>query len=513
MKISISKYIVTFTVLLAFGLSYQTTQLHGQAGFNTTRGLGMGGAGSTTVSGFHSNFVNPANLAASSRTKWSLGLIGGLNPEVSGGLANIALYNQYFTTGTTITPELNLDIAEQWFGSGDAAYKQLGFNVDIVPFGLSYRSGKMGFALTARSRVLGDVGMSKGAFLASTGLNSTVFGDFRAFDVRNEVLAIAEVSLGFGMNVWESAPGTAPGTMRVLAGIAPKYVIPLHYHAVNLESRLRVQENPYLITHDFAYEILAAGKFGADLQRFADDRQRNNKVPDVDGYFDTSFDDAGELRGSGIGFDFGTTFEYYLSEFPVQLWAFRGTHRLRASFTVTDFGSVNVNQNAVRVFNNKVFSWNGLDINQERIDNEFDKSFDDYFDFVVTDSIGRDIYMDFRAESLAEHKIDLPGTYNFGVSYDLGRLTFAMDFGAGFNNRATNSTKTYLALGSEIRLLNALPIRVGMRTGGNSSTAYSFGTGLNLRNFELTVAAMTVPDSQKNGTSQTVAFSGLIFRF
>jgi hypothetical protein len=52
-----------------------------------------------------------------------------------------------------------------------------------------------------------------------------------------------------------------------------------------------------------------------------------------------------------------------------------------------------------------------------------------------------------------------------------------------------------------------------MRTGGNSSTAYSFGTGLNLRNFELTVAAMTVPDSQKNGTSQTVAFSGLIFRF
>lgn len=501
--------------MLMILVGIQSVEVNAQSGFNTTRGLGMGGAGSTTVTGFHSNFVNPANLALQTRTKRSLGILGGISPQVSGGLANLALYNQYYTNGLTITPELNLEIADKWFGDddGDAAYRQLGFNVDVLPFGFSFRLGDIGIGLATRFRVLGDVGMSKGAFLASTGLNSTVFGDFRNFDVRNEVIGVAEISLGVGMNVWETGEGTAPGTMRALVGIAPKYMIPVHYHAINLDSRLRVQENPYLITHEFSYEILAAGRFGEDLQRFANERQQTNKVPEVDGYFDNSFDDAGEIRGSGIGFDFGATFEYYLDDFPLQLWAFRGTHRLRASFTVTDFGSLKINQNATRVFNSKTFSWNGLDINQERIDNEFNESFDDYFDFVVTDSIGRDIYMDFRAEMLGEHTVDLPGVYNLGVSYDMGRLTFAFDVGAGLNNKAHNSTNLHLAIGSEFRPVNAFPIRVGMRTGGNSSTAFSAGTGLNLRNFEFTFSGMIVPNSESSGSAVTAAFSGLIFRF
>lgn len=484
-----------------------------QANFNTTRGLGMGGTSTATVTGFNSNFVNPANLAVPQRTKWSIGLIGALNPDLGGGLANISLYNEYYTTGRTITPELNLEIADKWFGNDREGFQKIAFNVDIVPFGISYQRKNIGFSLAIRSRVMGETGLSKGAFLSTTGLNPTIFGDFRDFDIQNRVIGFAELSAGFGMKVWESDKGTDPGTIKAFVGVAPKYMVPLHYHEFNLKSRLRVQESPYLITHEFAYDLNAVGQLGIDLKRFADDRASSGEVPKTDGYFDNSFDDMGTIRGSGIGLDVGATFEYYLPD-PISLWIFRGEkHRIRGSVAVTDIGSLKYSDSATRIFNTGIFNWDGLDVNQDRLDEEFDNSFGDYFDSVVSDSVGRDIYLNFKSETPAEHTIRLPGNFNIGFAYDIGKLTLAMDIGKGVNTLANNSTNTNISLGAEFRPIRAFPIRVGMRTGGYASNAYSFGTGLNFKNFELTFAAMTVANSESSGTSLAFAFSGLVFRF
>lgn len=494
-------------------ISIPTTMVYSQASFNTTRGLGMGGASTATVSGFSSNFVNPANLAIPQRTKWSITFISGLNPDIGGGLANFALYNEYYTTGLTITPELNLQIADKWFGSEREAYQQLGFNIDFTPLGISYQTKNMGFALAIRSRILGDVGISKGAFLASTGLNSDIYGDFRNFDIKNTVVGFAEVSAGIGMKVWETSEKNEPGTMRVYAGIAPKFLLPLHYHSVSLKSRLRVQENPYLITHEFSYEINTVGQFGEDLHRFAQDRVTTGEVPKTDDYFDNSFSDVGQMRGGGFGLDLGATFEFYMPDFLPDFWAFRGAHRVRGSVALTDLGSISLTDSPTRVFNTNTFIWDGLDVDQNRLEEDFDSSFGDYFDSVITDSIGRDIYLNFNSVQSSKRSVGLPTNFNFGAAYDAGKFTVAFDIGKGFNELGTNSERTYFALGAEFRPVSFIPIRVGTRTGGFTSRANTFGTGVNLKNFEFTFAAMVVPNSEAYGTSVAFAFSGLVVRF
>lgn len=507
LKKSIS-FLLTGGLILSF-----TDDVQSQARYNTTQGLGMGNTGTASVWGYQANFVNPANLAIPQRTGWSVGLFGGFSPNVGGGLGNIALYNEYFTDGGVLTPERNMEAASRWFGSGPDGYRELGIGVDITPFGISHQRDNWGAALAIRSRVLVDIGMSKGVFLSTTGINSTNFGSFQSFDIGNEALGMAEVSLGFGYKVWENSITNSPGTIRVFAGIAPKYIIPIHYHRFELTSQLRVQENPYLITHEFTYELLAVGQFAEDLQRFQRDRQTTGQAPKTDGYFDDSFNDVGSLRGSGFGLDMGVTAEYYFDSFPLQGWATRGTHRLRGSIAITDIGSVNLNDSPTRIFNSGIFNWDGLDVNQDRLNDEFDNSLGDYFNNVVTDSIGNKIYLDLKAEDLGTHSVALPGMFNFGLAYDVGKFTFALDTGKGFNNRGNNSTSFYLGLGTEFRPLRALPIRFGLRTGGDTSTAYTFGTGVNLKNFEFTFSALTVPNSEKNGTAVTAALSGFIIRF
>lgn len=505
---------LTLVAIFSVALMLSTSDAHAQAFSYNTHSLGMGGAGSTQVLGYNAAFVNPANLAINNNrgTKWTVGLTG-VNASGGGGLANMALYNQYYTTGMVITPELNMQIADKWFGQTGDGFKQLGFNVNLVPVGLSLQRGDMGFALTVRARVIGDVGMSKGVMLAATGLNSDVFGQFRQFDLTNSVLGFAEITAGFGMKVWETNEGVSPGTIRVFAGVAPKYLVPLHYSKVDLRSQIRVQDNPYEITHIFSYDIIASGRFGRDLQRFHADKVSSGAVPKTDGYFDDSFSDVGEIRGSGFALNLGATAEYYLDDFFLSNWLFNGTHRVRASFSVINLGSISITSDPTRIFNSATFRWDGLDADLELVDDQFDGSFGDYFNSIVIDSIGSSTYLDFNAEDLGSYKAQIPSLFTFGLSYDVGKLTLAADIGAGLNNVAINSKSMYLSLGTEFRPVKYIPIRFGLRTGGHASTGFSFGTGVNLKNFELTFAAMSVPNSEKNGTTIGSAFSGFNIKF
>jgi hypothetical protein len=62
-------------------------------------------------------------------------------------------------------------------------------------------------------------------------------------------------------------------------------------------------------------------------------------------------------------------------------------------------------------------------------------------------------------------------------------------------------------------LLGFIPLRVGTRIGGYSSTSYSAGIGLDFNFLEFTVGASSVANSENNGTAAGVAWSGLLIRF
>jgi hypothetical protein len=106
----------------------------------------------------------------------------------------------------------------------------------------------------------------------------------------------------------------------------------------------------------------------------------------------------------------------------------------------------------------------------------------------------------------------LPTTMNLGTQLRMGRFALMLDVGKGLNDVGMNSTNMYMALGTEYRFFGFLPLRVGIRTGGNTNTTYHFGTGLEFRNFEFSFGAASSTSSEK-GAGISTAFSGLVFHF
>jgi hypothetical protein len=68
-------------------------------------------------------------------------------------------------------------------------------------------------------------------------------------------------------------------------------------------------------------------------------------------------------------------------------------------------------------------------------------------------------------------------------------MTAEADFQQGLNHTAGNSVRTRLALGTEIRYLSFLPVRLGLAFGGVQGTTLAFGLGLDLKTYKLDIAA------------------------
>jgi hypothetical protein len=115
---------------------------------------------------------------------------------------------------------------------------------------------------------------------------------------------------------------------------------------------------------------------------------------------------------------------------------------------------------------------------------QFDTATVDDFDedFVTSDDYSIDI---------ASFETTLPAVMNVGFAHTTGKLLWAVDWTQGFRAAAGTSTKPRVAVGAEYRLLGILPLRAGYGTGGDRTTSFSFGSGLNLIGFYLDAAVVT----------------------
>ncbi len=514
-----SIHILIICVSAAFLLSVASADgTQAQARHSTSVSTALGGGGSSYITGYHANFVNPANLMISDRnTRVSFGIIGGIHSSAGGSLVNIGVYNKHFTKGHAIDTHRALQISDEWFGSGADAASRAGFGVDLVPLGASYRRDDMAFSVAARARTLGRAGMSKGMFeMALTGLSSEVFGDPKKVDFSTELLGMWELSFGYAMEVWHNSRHNTPGSMRVFAGAAPKILFGMGYIKVGLESQLQVigRDLESSVVHDFEYFILTTGNLTDDLTAYYEERRvRGNKDAVLDDYLDDdSFSDLGGVQGIGFGLDLGATFEWYMKDVALPVIG-TGPQVLRASLAITDLGGINFNRKPGDFRARDTFLWEGLNVDFEYIEEEFDGDFSNYLDYVLEDSIGSDIYGNFAPRDVSNHRVGLTSMVHAGGSLTMARLTVMMDIGKGINNRGVNSRRLYTALGSEYRILKAMPLRIGMRMGGYSGINLSAGTGLDLRNFEFSIGFMTTPASSKGGMNLSAAWSGFVFRF
>lgn len=161
-----------------------------------------------------------------------------------------------------------------------------------------------------------------------------------------------------------------------------------------------------------------------------------------------------------------------------------------------------------------MFDWQGVErLDFERIENEFNDNTGDFLNFVFADSIGNGIYSDFQPDNNGKVKADLPTRLNIGGLLQLGKLGLSADITSSFRDVGFTEDETAFALGAEYRLLNFIPLRAGIRTGGVASTVYSVGTGIDLRHLTFTLAVSSTGTNPNNGSTLGAAWSGLVLRF
>lgn len=500
----IKKHLLLFVCIAVLPAS----TLFGQSRHYNTQAMGMGGGGTAYVAGFHSNFINPANLMLDTyRAKNSFGMMG-LGVRAGGSLANIGVYNKYLTTGELIAGETRTNMLNEWFGENSANVRELSSTVSISPFGFSHRGAKQAFSLATRVRVAQDFSMNKGmAELLTYGLDGDIFASPQPIDFNHKMVAFGEISLGYAMEFDFIKIPDLPFAkdIQLFVGVAPKYLYGVYTSDLDFNSSLQIQRatqnDPFTITHNFDYSLQTIGELSTQLQAYEAAYELDNNAVFGD-YVTYEGDDLGETQATGWGLDMGATVQMDVSSLPIPLFA--GKKKiLRVSMSLTDLGSLNFDNEASNVYANGEFSYVGAQ-DKDQVGDFFDN---------LADSLQSDVYGNFDSEEIGSVNYNLPSMYNFGASLEMGKLLLAMDYGIGFNKNGVNTDRSVMNLGAQYRLLGFIPLRVGTRIGGYASTSYSAGIGLDFSFLEFTVGVSNVADSSKNGSAAGVAWSGLYFRF
>lgn len=487
----------------------------------TAQNIGLGGGGTAYQDLYHANFINPANLMInhSKRPKVTVGIAGGIYSNVGGSLINIKTYNDYLTTGQVIEGAVADNMLNQWFGESSSDLRSMNMDVGVVPLGVAVRNKKWSASLTSRVRVLGNSGYSRGlADLIFRGFDSEHFAEARAVNSTQEFLVYNEISAGFAVTVFERDQLFGFGkNVKLHVGVAPKLLMGVNYARLNLDSSLQLrdassQENAQL-RHNFSYSLEVAGDLSDQLSEYNQLRNQNMN-PELGDYLSPTAEDFTSFKGTSLGVDFGATLEMDIDNISAfNLGIFKGEKKLRVGVSLTDLGAVTINDRARSFSAAEDFIWEGIHYDSETINRDFDGDDGKYFESVLKDSIGSDIYGNLITKEHSQFSKSLPTMVNFGSHLLLGKFSVMVDVGTGFSDWGTNSKRMHIAVGTEYRLLNRIPLRGGYRTGGHSSDTFHAGTGLEFRNFEFSAGVAASPNSEAYGTGLGAAWSGLVVHF
>ncbi len=484
---------------------------YAQSLLQTPRNHGMGGGGAAYVGSFHANFVNPANLMLQGDRPYTVRFgLASASASAGGPLANVPTYNRYLTRGLTVTNEMAGTMLDEWFGESDHA--AMGYSAEAVAFGLAYRNESWAASFAIRNRVLGNVSMSRGAAEAFFQfLDPAIFGQGKAVDWSIDNTAFTEVSLGYAREVWKSANGSAMFNL----GVAPKLLLAHNADRLEFTSMLSVSDagnnQGGLVRHDFDYRVQSTGKTADGLARFHTANALPGSDPSLADYVNPSPLQLGSVAATGLGLDMGASLQVQLPGKETGVLA--GAHSLAFGLSVTDLGGFNLRGAAHQYTNTGSILYEGFRFDQGAVDRDFGGDSRAYFEAFLKDSVGLGNYLDYSPEKATGTYRGLPGSLNVGTYLQAGPLGLAADIGKGMNGTGVNSTKPYLALGTQYRFGGFLPVRAGFRTGGPASASFHFGTGVELANFEFSLSVSSTGGRVPGGSSLGAAMSGLIFQF
>ncbi|MEX0821993.1 MAG: DUF5723 family protein [Rhodothermales bacterium] len=452
----------------------------------TVSSLATAGAGPSAARDHDAIFVNPANLVYNDRGGSVVMSFMPFRLMAGGNLVQFGFYNDGLQNGT-LTEDRKHELLDNWFGPADRnAMRFVGVSAGVVPFALVVRGTNWGAGFAAQVRSHNRMGMNRGLVdLALRGMT-----EVRTVPLDAAMESMNSVHLSFAYS--RRLPAR-----RLAIGIAPRIILGTSYAEGRLNSTVDIEEDA--IVHHFDYSIRAAGSFSEDvLDRFevlgaADPIDRSVKNP------------FGDIAGRGAGIDLGITYDM--------------RPNVAVAISLTDLGFVKWSAGARRVTPvHSEFRFEGLDLDLDRIDAEFDGQLGDYVSHVV-DSLANDAYGTTERRDVS-FITGTPAVFHTGGTLYFANRLGALSAGASIplNEATGNLTRRPAAyMGVEYRLGRryGIPLRAGVRLGGSSAVRVAAGIGLHTPIWEFGISAALTPDSEMAGGGMrvTVGVSLLTFRF
>ena len=464
---------------LLIGAATAVPEAHGQSGARSARLTGMAGGSSALGPPTEALYTNPAHLAVGPRVRpFELRLLD-VRADAGGSLLQFSHYEDTFgKRAGTLSDKQEIAVLDNWFGGDQRAVTS---HVSAVPAALTYRpAGKqwaVGVGLRAR-------------FVTTASTDRGLFDLFLVGADRDRTLPVNGRFRAYGMYDLTGTFSYAFESVPLSVGVSPRFIVGTGYADGDLSSSVEVRENQ--LTHRFQYTARAAGS----LSREAYDT--------FDAFSADPFEDVsgggGGPAGFGGGIDVGATY-------AVQ----QGLH---VSVSLRDLGLIQWSSDPQTVSpTDSTFAYEGIELDTGRLKNEFGSDVAKYFESQV-DSLARATYEDVSRDR-SSFTTGLPTTLSASGTWAREGLVVNGGVTLGLNSRAGGMSASPAAHVGGTVFLGPVPIRTGVRIGGDAAVTVAGGVGLRTSRYSFNIGVTATPNSSTlgSGARYAVALSLATIRF
>lgn len=468
--------------------------------------LGQSGIAST---GYRAIHTNPAQLMVRSGPgRWQIGLFEGGLYHNHGGVAfsgsRLAYvqesYRPFDYTAPLLTESQRQDLLADWFPMNRDRFDKIS-TASVQLLGVSYTGDERAVGFSARLRTYSTMTIGRGWYEdipqfedSTTTLNRTL---------RQQNGAWLELSLALARNL-DFFTGMTAGNNRLLFGLAPKVIIA----GPRLDATYTASYSPSgngALHGSNSYSVHASGYFSEVMRDYFTSRSAQQpfeiEIPENSSWLR-------EATGYGFGTDFGLSYEIHIGE--VDSYTGEGDH-VQLSLSMTDLGFIVYGKN---VYSREV-SADTLSIPAAQTGRyEPTGRVGDFF-YLIEEQAGDRSVLD-RAPKTSANAVaySLPSALQGGVSIHYGRYRGVAQVSTGLNLQSGNTRDLRVSLGSEFRVLPALPLRGGVAIDRSNGAEFTLGAGIDARYVELSAAARLRPPSSSQGWMPTaVGVGALQIRF
>lgn len=478
----------------------------------TTENMALGGGGTAYLTGFEALFVNPANLYIQEKNyRFQISLLqGGLYYDtllpVPNNLDRFNSFRHHMGILDSQSNIIKLDSNEyeslinRNYPNENKTKREFLTETDFYWFGLKWVRPKRSYAVSLRTRYASRYELGKGFFTnLPVEKNNSMIVD-RSFSQKSHVLH--EFSFGYAES-FTFLNGLLPQLSEFIIGIAPKIVIAGSSFEANYTNWLEMDSESSLWNQNIGYTQQTSGF----LSGYGEEFINTGSLPAQAGH---SFNDLFNPAGFGIGLDIGVT---YLITLGDDLSVLRQQNEpteksLRLSLSITDLGAVHQYKSPLQFTSETTENFTSeLESPSKTVfmgaPNEhylFLSQFEDFNN------------LSFDSQNNDSFELLLPTSIQAGLLFQYQRVKMVGDFSYSLSDTPFNHKGLASYIGVELRPLPYIPIRGGTRFAQDMSGYYSFGTGVETKNFDLNMSVLL--KSRKIGpTKEILGLSSLGLKF